>query len=92
MSLWTLTPALPSQKRFARAVLLVLVILDQEPPATAVMGPYSFDPRIVVEGTPAEAVEDWEAALYGLPDMWTRAERVVAERKSLTLPSTSKVG
>ncbi|KAF7337726.1 hypothetical protein MSAN_02246200 [Mycena sanguinolenta] len=38
------------------------------------------DPRIVVEPDSDEFVDDWEAAQFGLPNMWTRAEDVLTER------------
>ncbi|KAF7347342.1 hypothetical protein MVEN_01489900 [Mycena venus] len=70
--------------------LQVLLILDYKPPAAAAIDSYSFDSRIVVEESPSDLVEDWEAAPYGFPDMWTHAERVVADRKAAAM-STGQV-
>ncbi|KAJ7757528.1 hypothetical protein B0H16DRAFT_1536942 [Mycena metata] len=43
---------------------------------------YSFDDRIVVvQRVPSSSSEDWEAAHFGLSNVWTRAESAVAERR-----------
>ncbi|KAF7347349.1 hypothetical protein MVEN_01490600 [Mycena venus] len=61
--------------------LQIVVIVCGKLPATAVIDSYSFDLRIVVAVFPSDDVGDWEASHFGLPDMWTSAERVVAKRK-----------
>ncbi|KAJ7507885.1 hypothetical protein B0H11DRAFT_1705386, partial [Mycena galericulata] len=61
--------------------LQVLVIIDDEnyEPDKA---PYLFDARIVVQVQP-DFTEDWEAPYFGSPDMWSRAEDIIAQRKAL---------
>jgi len=69
--------------------LRVLVILsDSHITQAATTVACSFDPRIVVTLLPADPIEDWEAQHCGLSDMWTCAERVVAERKALAARSS----
>ncbi|KAJ7750271.1 hypothetical protein B0H16DRAFT_857947 [Mycena metata] len=43
---------------------------------------YSFDLRVVVVAPTFAHSQEWDAALLGLPDFWTRAESVVDERKA----------
>ncbi|KAF9077367.1 hypothetical protein BDP27DRAFT_1413783 [Rhodocollybia butyracea] len=43
-----------------------------------------IDLRVVYMTRPG-SVRDWEAAYRGLPDMWSRAEDIVAERRAISL-------
>jgi len=62
-------------------VLEVLVLL--RPGSDDIPADAFDDSRIVLIEYPSDPVDDWEAAHFGLPCMWTRAERVVVERKRL---------
>jgi len=62
--------------------VLAIITGDGTPPDDTIEA-YSFDPRIVVKPSPPESIKDWEAAYFGLPDMWTSADRVLAEWKAL---------
>jgi len=64
-------------------VLVILISEDRTLP-TAIMEAYhSLDNRIVVAPFPPDPVRDWEVAHFGLPDMWDRVERVVAEQQGV---------
>ncbi|KAF7337686.1 hypothetical protein MSAN_02242100 [Mycena sanguinolenta] len=50
---------------------------------TALTEQFADSRVVVVMPFTSKPLEDWEAAHFGLPDMWTRAHDVLAERKSL---------
>jgi len=74
--------------------LKVLLILFAESISADRIEAYLFDPHVLVQAYPAppgtiysvnrrtDRAEDWEAAHFGRPNMWTSAERVVVERKA----------
>ncbi|KAF7337627.1 hypothetical protein MSAN_02236000 [Mycena sanguinolenta] len=62
--------------------ILVILIL----PGTTLDNANLFDPRVIVTEFPADSKKEWEARHFGLPNIWTYAEGVVAERKRLALP------
>ncbi|KAJ7045018.1 hypothetical protein C8F04DRAFT_1067428 [Mycena alexandri] len=62
---------------------ILVIIFDWSIPASAAKR-YSFDHRIVVANRlSSSSSDDWEAAHFGLSNVWTRAESVVAERRML---------
>ncbi|KAF7337728.1 hypothetical protein MSAN_02246400 [Mycena sanguinolenta] len=60
--------------------LQLLVIFGNDVPA-AITESSPDNSRVVVAPFPPNPIKDWEAAHFGLPDMWSRAEGVLAERK-----------
>ncbi|KAJ7837404.1 hypothetical protein B0H14DRAFT_2362405, partial [Mycena olivaceomarginata] len=61
--------------------LQVLVIMSW-PYDESMINSYSFDPRVVVRPVPTSLGPDWEATHLDLPDIWSCAERVLAERNA----------
>ncbi|KAJ7242583.1 hypothetical protein B0H12DRAFT_1236715 [Mycena haematopus] len=84
LALYAVQPSTAHAKvAFANCPNLQLLVMfgNDMPTATET----DFDnSRVVVAPFPPNPIKDWEAAHFGLPDMWTRAEAVLEKRKRLT--------
>ncbi|KAJ6599002.1 hypothetical protein DFH09DRAFT_1070855 [Mycena vulgaris] len=65
--------------------LQLLVVMDDSNGTDDEDNDFLFDSRIVVEDEPQNIIEDWEAPYFGLPDIWSRAEAVLEQRKALAV-------
>ncbi|KAJ6520386.1 hypothetical protein C8R45DRAFT_59175 [Mycena sanguinolenta] len=66
--------------------LRILVIIPGRHAPAAASAVSLVDPRIVIEPDSDEFVDDWEAAQFGLPNLWTRVEGVLMERLAAAAP------
>ncbi|KAJ7508531.1 hypothetical protein B0H11DRAFT_1902151 [Mycena galericulata] len=74
------------------SVQIFVIASDKDADYQKLAKDYSFDARIVVPSHFLNPRLDWEAANFGQENMWTYAERVIAQRKASVPPATKRQG